>query len=149
MDDERRGHQTLLLHSVMRMHPVRAGNRSIVISLNGAVCERWGLRPRETILRPGRKLPMPVDEGRCASLIDEVHAKPLAARAANAWASIRAAKFEDLGWPAVHLEHACAGDEMLRNRECRAHSTGQRPAGRQQRTRREESHGENRAYSRP
>src|SRR2546430_1395569 len=30
MDDERRGHQALLLHAVMRMHPILAGNRTLV-----------------------------------------------------------------------------------------------------------------------
>src|SRR5882672_9404242 len=63
MDDKGRGHQALLLHVVMRMHPVRAGNRSVVISLNSAVRDRRGLRPSETVLRPRRELPMPVDKG--------------------------------------------------------------------------------------
>src|SRR5258707_2514014 len=60
MDDKGRGHQALLLHVVMRVHPVRAGNRSIVISLNGAVRDRRGLRASETVLRARRELPLPV-----------------------------------------------------------------------------------------
>src|SRR5882672_2879410 len=109
----------------MRMHPVRAGNRSIVIGLNRAIRDRRGLRPGEAILRPGRQLPMPMDDGGCASLIDELHAKPLAGGEANARTSIRTYKPEDLGWPAIHLEHACSGDEPLRNSGCRADRTGQ------------------------
>src|SRR5258705_9171330 len=97
MDDERRGHQPLLLQAVMRMHPVRAGNWRIVIGLNHAVRDRWGLRPREAVLRPGRKLPMPMDNGACASLIDEVHVEALAGEEANARTSIRTDQPEDPG----------------------------------------------------
>ncbi len=66
-----------------------------------------------------------MDDGACASLIDEVHAEPLAGGEANARTSIRTYKAEDLGRPAIHLEHACSGDEPLRNRGCRADRTGQ------------------------
>src|SRR5258708_33920958 len=61
MDDKGRGHQALLLHVVMRVHPVRAGNRSIVISLNSAVCDRRGLRPRENVRCPRWELSIPMD----------------------------------------------------------------------------------------
>src|ERR1700745_2319406 len=63
MNDERRGHQALLLHVMMRMHPIRARNRSIVVGLNRAVIDRRALRPRKTVLRPGWKLPMPMHNG--------------------------------------------------------------------------------------
>src|SRR5258705_3380244 len=95
----------------MRMHPVRAGNRSIVIGLNRAIRDRRGLRPGEAILRPGRQLPMPMDDGGCASLIDELHAKPLAGGEAKAPTSIRTYKTEDPCWPANQLQHACFRDE--------------------------------------
>jgi hypothetical protein len=54
VDNERRGHQPLFLQFVMRVHPVRSGDRSIVVGLNNAVLDRRGLRPWESILRPGR-----------------------------------------------------------------------------------------------
>ena len=68
---------------------------------------------------------MPMDDGTSASLIDEVHAEPLAGGKANARPSVRAGKSEDLGWPAIHLEHSCSGDETRRNGGCGAHQTGQ------------------------
>src|ERR1700740_1701504 len=40
MNDERRGHQVLLLHVLMGMHPIRARIRSIVVGLKGAVLDR-------------------------------------------------------------------------------------------------------------
>jgi len=68
---------------------------------------------------------MPMDDGARASLIDEVHAESLAGSEANARTAVRAAKSKNLGWPAIHLEHSCSGDETLRNRGCGAHQTGQ------------------------
>src|ERR1700758_1530365 len=78
MNDERRGHQTLLLHVLMGMHPKRARNRSVVVGLNRTVRDRWALRPRKAVLRPGRKLPMPMHKGARAGLVREVHAEPFA-----------------------------------------------------------------------
>ena len=60
-----------------------------------------------------------------ASFISEFDPEPFTGGQANARTSVRAGKSEDLGWPAIHLEHACSGDETLRNRGCRAHPTGQ------------------------
>lgn len=68
---------------------------------------------------------MPMDNGGRAGLIREVHAKPLAGGEANAGTSIRTDKPEDLGRPAAHLEHACSGDETLRDSESGVHHTGQ------------------------
>src|SRR5258705_4264173 len=125
MDDERRGHQALLLQAVMRVHPVGARYRSIVIGLNRAVRDRWSLRPWEAVLHPGRKLPMPMHKSARASFISEFDAEPFTGGQTNARTSVRAGKSEDLGWPTIHLEHSCSGDETLRNRRCGAHQTGQ------------------------
>src|SRR5258708_31421137 len=59
MDDKGRGHQALFLHVVMRVHPVRAGDRSVVISLNSAARDRRDLPPGEAVPAPTRERPTP------------------------------------------------------------------------------------------
>ena len=120
MDDKGRGHQALLLHVLMRMHPIRTGSRSIVIRLNRAIRDRRRLGPRKAVLRPGRKLPMPMHNGARASLIHQVHAEPFARREANAGAPVRTGKPEDLGRPTIHFNNPCSGDEPLPRRGCSA-----------------------------
>ncbi len=76
VDDQRRGHQVLFLHFVVRMHPVRAGNGRVVVSLRGAVPDGWGLRPGKAVLLPGWKLPVPVNNGGRAGFIGEFDPEP-------------------------------------------------------------------------
>src|ERR1700722_13274532 len=97
----------------MRVHPVRTGNRSIVVRLNGAVCDRWGLRPGETILCPGWELSMPMDKRAGAGFVDEIYAETLARGKANAGLPVGTCQPEDLGWPAVHLQDARSRNKTL------------------------------------
>ncbi len=133
MHDERRRHQPLLLHAVMRMHPVRAGDRRIVVALHRAVRDRRGLRPRESILRPRRQLPMPVDERARAGFVGQCDAEPFVGGEADAGPSVRTDQSEDLGRPSVDLDHARSGDEALRIERCGADGAGDhgQDAGRQ------------------
>lgn len=57
---------------------------------------------------------MPMDERGHARLVREIDAKPLAGGEADPWTSVRSAKSEDTGRPAIHLQHACSGDQALR-----------------------------------
>ena len=149
MDDKRRGHQALFLHVVMRVHPVRAGNRSIVIRLNSAVRDRRGLRPGEAVLRPRWKLPMPVDKGSCAGFVGKIHAESFACSKANTGTPVGACQPEDFGWSAVHFQHARSRDKTLGSRaEPRARHRVRR-ALRWQQAQCAEIGGERRACSRP
>src|SRR5207245_7186654 len=78
-----------------------------------SVRDRRGLPPREPILRPGRKLPMPMNNGWGVSFVREVHAKSFARGKANSGTSIRTRKSKDLSWSTIHLDHTCSGDETL------------------------------------
>src|SRR6185369_10113049 len=123
-DDKGRGHQALFLHVVMRVHPVRAGDRSIVISLNSAVRDRRGLRPGEAVLRPRWKLPMPVDKGSCAGFVGKIHAESFACSKANTRTPVGACQPEDFGWSAVHFQHARSRDKTLGSRRSPARGIG-------------------------
>ena len=53
LDDQRRGHQALFLHAVMRMHPVGAGDRRVVVGLDRAIRRSAGFGARGN--RPASK----------------------------------------------------------------------------------------------
>ncbi len=78
-DDERRGHQPLLLQALMGVHPERAAEaqREIII---GATA--WGNRgsgnARHAVLSPGRGEPVPMDEAWFVDAVFDPHAKSLA-----------------------------------------------------------------------
>src|SRR6266850_1198504 len=78
----------------MRMHPVRAGDRRIVIRAGVTRRDRRRLRPGKAVLRPGRQLAMPVDDGGCGGLIHEIDVKALAGRERDARFSVRPDKAE-------------------------------------------------------
>src|SRR4029077_13965086 len=132
-NDKRRRHKVLLLHLVMRVHPIGARDRSIVIGLNRAIRDWRRLRPRKAILSPWRELPMPMNERVRAGFIGKLHLKSLACGEANSGNSVWTRKPEDLGRSAIHLEHACSGDKALwrkrqparHARQYRQHTSGE------------------------
>jgi hypothetical protein len=92
--DQRRGHQLLLLHAFMGVHPVRAGNRRIVIGLSVTRRDRRRLRPGKPVLLPGWQLAVPVNNGGRAGAIDEIDTKALAGRECDPGFSVRPHKAE-------------------------------------------------------
>jgi hypothetical protein len=88
-DDERRGQQALLLHGMMRMHPIGARNRHVVVTFHRTVRDWWCLRPGESILHPGRQLAVPMDKGVCTRFIREIDPEPLAGGEAKAGPPVR------------------------------------------------------------
>ena len=94
MHDQRRGHQALFLHALMRVHPERAHKRRIIIGSGIARRDRRRLRPRKAVLHPGRQLAVPVDDGGCVGPIHEINVKALIGRERNARFSVRPQKGE-------------------------------------------------------
>ncbi len=92
--DQRRGHQALFLHALMRVHPERASDRRIIIGVGVTRWDRRRLRPGKAVLRPGRQLAVPMYDGGCAGLIHEIDVKALAGRERDARFSVRPDKAE-------------------------------------------------------
>src|ERR1700704_5248177 len=68
------------MHALMRVHPIRASDRRIIIELGVTRRDRRRLWPGKAVLRPGRQLALPMDDGGCAGLILKIDVKALAGR---------------------------------------------------------------------
>src|SRR2546425_9103359 len=95
----------------MRVHPERASDRRIVIGVGITHRDRRRLRPGEAVLRPGRQLAVPVDNGGCAGSIYEIDVKALAGRERDARFSVRPDKAEYSRRFAVDGERSDAGSK--------------------------------------
>lgn len=78
-DDQGRRHQQLLLQSLVRVHPERSAETQREVVVGAAACGyRWSGDTGDTVLLPGRREPVPVDQ---AGLLDPVFhagAEPIA-----------------------------------------------------------------------
>src|SRR3977135_4266072 len=99
----------------MGVHPVRAGDRGVIIGAGGNRRDRRRLRPRKTVLPPRRQLAVPVYDGGCTRLIHKIDVKALARRKRDARVSIRPDEAECSGWFAVDRESSGAGSESKLN----------------------------------
>src|SRR2546428_13169849 len=95
----------------MRVHPERASDRRIVIGVGITHRDRRRLRPGKAVLRPGRQLAVPVDNGGCAGSIHEIDVKALAGRERDARFSVRPDKAEYSRRFTVDVERSDAGSK--------------------------------------
>src|SRR2546428_10272542 len=95
----------------MRVHPERASDRRIVIGVGITHRDRRRLRPGKAVLRPGRQLAVPVDNGGCAGSIPEIDVKALAGRERDARVSVRPDKAEYSRRFTVDVERSDAGSK--------------------------------------
>src|SRR5207245_6349578 len=95
----------------MRVHPERASDRRIIISVGITRRDRRRLRPGKAVLRPGRQLAVPVDNGGHAGSIHEIDVKALAGRERDAGFSVRPDKAEYSRRFAVDGERSDAGSK--------------------------------------
>jgi hypothetical protein len=117
-DDQRGGHQPLLLQAVMGMHPVGAGavERKVVV-IAGAGLERRLRQVRYAVLLPGRRQAVPVDQGLLVDVTFQPHPEALAGFGRQAVAAIGLGQPEDGGGAAVHLDDT--GADADRRGRCR------------------------------
>jgi hypothetical protein len=73
----------------MGVHPVRAGDRRVIIGAGLTLRDRRRLRPGKAVLPPGWQLAVPVYKGGCTRLINKIDVKALAWRERNARVSVR------------------------------------------------------------
>src|SRR5438309_11604179 len=95
----------------MRVHPERASDRRIVIGMAITRRDRRRLRPGKAVLRPGRQLAVPVDNGGCAGSIHEIDVKALAGRERDARFCVRPEKAEYWRRVTVDVERSDAGSQ--------------------------------------
>src|SRR6266436_6619064 len=101
----------MFLHALMRVHPERASDRRIIIGGGITRRDRRRLRPGKAVLRPGRQLAVPVDNGGWAGSIHEIDVKALARRERDARFSVRPDKAEYSRRFAVNGERSDAGSK--------------------------------------
>src|SRR3989449_6495854 len=95
----------------MRAHAERASDGRIIIGVGTPRRDRRRLRPGKAVLRPGRQLAVPVDNGGCAGSIYEIDVKALAGRERDARFSVRPDKAEYSRRFAVDGERSDAGSK--------------------------------------
>src|ERR1700726_2207800 len=95
------------------MHPVRAGYGSVVVGLHRAIRQGGSLGPRESVLRPGRQLTVPVDERLLAALICQIDTEPLMRAEPDARASIWSDEAVDSCCAAIDLQRSRSSDQTL------------------------------------
>ena len=117
VNDERRGHQELLLQALVRMHPERPAEsqREIVVGAAARRNRRAG-NSRHAVLPPRRRQPMPMDEARLVDAVLDPHAEGLADLGRQAERPVGLTDAEHRGGPAVHLDVAALQSEDGRGR---------------------------------
>ena len=112
-----RRHQPLLLQTVMRVHPVRARPCAEIVLRGSTGRDRRGeAGVGDPVLCRGRRLPVPVHDRRFAGLVVQLDPERLAEVEPDAMRAVRLRQCEHGGRSAVHLQHARAGHQPLRDR---------------------------------
>src|ERR1700730_15635912 len=95
----------------MRVHPVRASDRLIVIGVGITWRDRRRLRPGKAVLLPGWQLAVPMDDGGRARLIHKVKIKSLPGRERDARFFVRPNKAKYSRRLAIDVEGSGPGSQ--------------------------------------